>query len=299
MATKYPEHNLSYFYKYYSVNTAKTVLSKKTLQYTPPLSFNDPFDIQTDLYFDFSHEDFVKKFFPRFLNILKGKEQSSYNLPFYIPQMPSLDWETLPNNTSQKIMDILQELFSKIQNYYNIHWKSMLPKVRVFCVSEINDNILMWSHYAENHEGVCIKLKVIPENDNHLCAAKKVIYTKTPPSITNVFNQLTIDDWIDIFLGQSQQNDTSDFLRFVLFKSCIWSYEKEWRVWFPSEIEQPSKPFYQKLDKDELDSIYFGCKCKEEDIFEIRSLAKDFNPETCFYRGKKDKTKYKINFEKI
>ena len=78
----------------------------------------------------------------------------------------------------------------------------MLPKLRVFCVSEVNDNILMWSHYAQYHRGVCIRLRVMPEVDNALCAAKKVIYTESPPSIPRVFENLSLDDWIDLFLGK-------------------------------------------------------------------------------------------------
>lgn len=299
MSTNYPEHNIPFFYKYYSAETAKIVLSNKTLRYSSPMSFNDPFDIQTELYFNFNIDDFAKRFFPKFQRILRGEDWSSAKLPFYLPKIPSLEWESLPKDVSQQMIQILLELMTKTQNDYNEHWRSLLPKLRVFCISEINDSILMWSHYAQYHYGVCFKLRVIPESDNHLCAAKKVIYTETPPSVSTVFENLSIDDWVDIFLGKGKNRETSDFTRFVLFKSCFWSYEKEWRVWFPSEIEQYSKPFYMKLNENELDTIFFGCNCKKEDVKEIQKLAKAHNPGISFYQGIKDTRKYKINFAKL
>jgi hypothetical protein len=35
----------------------------------------------------------------------------------------------------------------------------------VFTLSESNSNILMWSHYADNHMGFCIEFSRTSEND--------------------------------------------------------------------------------------------------------------------------------------
>jgi len=32
-------------------------------------------------------------------------------------------------------------------------------KTRVYCLSEIVDSVLMWSHYADSHRGICVVLK--------------------------------------------------------------------------------------------------------------------------------------------
>ena len=45
-----------------------------------------------------------------------------------------------------------------------LEWSAAQHKLcehyRYFCVSEKWDNILMWSHYSEEHKGFCISLKI-------------------------------------------------------------------------------------------------------------------------------------------
>ena len=50
---KYPEHDREYFYKFASMDTARLILENGNSRYSSPASFNDPFDIQTELYFNF------------------------------------------------------------------------------------------------------------------------------------------------------------------------------------------------------------------------------------------------------
>lgn len=49
--------------------------------------------------------------------------------------------------------------------------------VRVVCLSEVYDSMLMWSHYAQNHTGYCIEYD-FEENDMFYRHLYPVIYTK-------------------------------------------------------------------------------------------------------------------------
>ena len=62
--------------------------------------------------------------------------------------------------------------YEKTRHNYNAEWLKTLKAMRIFSVSIKNDNILMWSHYSQNHTGVVFKLKVLPEIDNYLCIAE-------------------------------------------------------------------------------------------------------------------------------
>ncbi len=46
-------HERRYFYKYVSANTAKIILSTRTLRWSSPVLFNDPFDVTQELRLNF------------------------------------------------------------------------------------------------------------------------------------------------------------------------------------------------------------------------------------------------------
>jgi hypothetical protein len=80
-------------------------------------------------------------------------------------------------------------------------------KLRVSCFTEDGNNSLMWSHYAENHTGVCLKFE--PAEDPIL---DKVLF---PVKYT--------DELIDA-------KNISDFSKSLLTKLRTWEIEKEWRI---------------------------------------------------------------------
>ncbi len=62
-------------------------------------------------------------------------------------------------------------------------WHTFRQNLRVFCVSEINDDLLMWAHYSDCHRGAVFKLKCIPELDGPLCAAVPILYQDELPIV--------------------------------------------------------------------------------------------------------------------
>ena len=51
-------HDKEYFYKYLTAETALKILQNRTLKYSSPVTFNDPFDSQTRMDFDFEMSEF-------------------------------------------------------------------------------------------------------------------------------------------------------------------------------------------------------------------------------------------------
>jgi hypothetical protein len=85
--------------------------------------------------------------------------------------------------------------------------------------SEVNDSILMWSHYAENHKGVCIEygFKNAPDLsiENHLYPVRyeqRMVKIDLHDEFDNIYTPLIA----------------------AIVKSDSWSYEKEWRIVIPS-----------------------------------------------------------------
>ena len=70
----YPNHSKTRFFKYTSSPTAIKILETATVRYSSPLLFNDPFDIQSGLHFDFDIEAFPDKL----LNHIKQLVESEH-----------------------------------------------------------------------------------------------------------------------------------------------------------------------------------------------------------------------------
>jgi len=61
----YPKHNKAHFYKYTSACSAVKILESSTFLYRSPLQFNDPFDVQSGLHFDFALDSLPDKILGR------------------------------------------------------------------------------------------------------------------------------------------------------------------------------------------------------------------------------------------
>jgi len=119
-----------------------------------------------------------------------------------------------------------------------------LIKFGVFCTSgEKHNDILLFSHYADKHTGLCLVFQVDTER----------IIAETS------------------FLGFSERvNYVQDFPKFdgtnihhlPKTKYFVWEYEDEYRVLADLE-SRPSK--FRSFEKDELVEVRFGLEMKEQD----------------------------------
>ena len=117
-------------------------------------------------------------------------------------------------------------------------------RYRVYCLTTEPADTLMWSHYAENHTGICLEFRC----DNAvLSSALKVRYCKTYPPL----------DLAD--------NDPQTALLPLLAKAKDWSYEDEYRLIAQEEsaaLNRDSliaKNNLLRLPDDVLTSIIVGC----------------------------------------
>lgn len=100
----------------------------------------------------------------------------------------------------------------------------------IISLSETNDNMLMWAHYADNHKGMCIGL------DEDFAAHKIDKPFSEPPMPLPVAygkNRLDLDKRISI---DKFPNDL--YMAHILNKFDKWEYEKEKRVLIPIHLAE-------------------------------------------------------------
>ena len=109
---------------------------------------------------------------------------------------------------------------------------------RYFCLTPHYDNLLMWSHYADSHRGICIGFDIDHEHDfdsinSVFGSASCITYTKLYPKIS----MLELMRWMD--MSQFVIPEEYDFVEGILkrltyTKGSAWEYENEIRYSQPS-----------------------------------------------------------------
>ena len=130
---EYPK--IVHLYKYYSYNrNSLSVLINKKVWFSKPASLNDPFDLGIDFVNYISSIDFDYK-----IEVLKKQPGISRERKNELNEMR--ERERLSPDAQARVGG-WEEANNKL--------REDLKNSGVFCMSELNDNILMWSHYADN-----------------------------------------------------------------------------------------------------------------------------------------------------
>ena len=74
-------------------------------------------------------------------------------------------------------------------------------------------------------------------------------------------------------------------------KSCDWEHEEEWRI-----LLLGGNRIKLKIPQGIIKKIYFGVWCDEKKIEECKEIALTSNPKIIFYRAKKKKDKFGLDF---
>ncbi|MDO6803949.1 DUF2971 domain-containing protein [Wenyingzhuangia sp. 1_MG-2023] len=141
--------------------------------------------------------------------------------------------------------------------------KDSLNKFSFCSLSEEPDNILMWSHYANNHKGIVVGFDFPDLKNCH--SLQKVKYSDNLPS----FDIKTYAK----FLIKQNSSFLNDIFQDFSIKSSHWSYEKEWRIW-------RDKSSYLIFKPENIKEVHFGVNTLPETkaiVVELMNyLNKDF-----------------------
>ena len=286
------------FFKYATPGATVAILESGKVRYSSPLTFNDPFDVQCGLHFDFD----IRTLHDKVIDKLEVLASSSTEPPVdpediwgkvvlearrYFPKhgFPKTRWREL---TSRSFQD-LESTIRQTQEDYRRHWsEKLLPGLRVFCVSEERDNLLMWAHYAQAHRGAVLEFWSLPEEDNPLSVAEPIEYLDHPPPF------FTEAEWIDDFMGIKKLNSSALYRKYAYAKSRYWEYEKEWRVWYP--FSTTGKYDYTPINPKELRAVYLGCQAEPDFKSKVLEQVKIKFREARVYQAKKSESHYRLEY---
>lgn len=294
--SKYREHDRTHFFKYLPLQAVRSVLCTQKLRYSSPLRFNDPLDVPEELEFAFTDQELQDAASIEFVNRLEQGNES-----IGPPGGPA---DTLLKLVAQTDEELRLHLVNEMRDFrpeytgtgldeFRTLWKNQVPTLRILCLSEVNDNLAMWNHYADEYRGAVLRFECADELDSALLLARPVQYSERPLDITSK------DVWTKIILDYDEEHLQRLFVDSWHHKTPEWGYEREWRVvGFAREGEIGHFADYG-FHSQELSEVYLGPHVTSEDERVILSLLRGELAHAIAFRGEFDKINRRIVFEQI
>lgn len=200
--------------------------------------FNDPYDTLVR-YDEESIIQYVKLMTSRdFLEGLKKWFATGNDLSDEVKRV-------LPNGMVESIKENLIAVndFSELENSIEKSRRNFIAQVETFfpilsemckkystiaCFSESIESILMWSHYANSHQGFALEYNFRPTLEKPI---KNVgIYPVVYDDVRQDISQYMIWSFVRMMGIQAANPDCNMYLKIALHKSSVWAYEQEWRM---------------------------------------------------------------------
>jgi hypothetical protein len=227
-----------YHYQPYNAEHLRDLLSENRIYCSRPANLNDPWDCQPWFHEDSLNDPAKLDEFLKFANsrLAPGQKMSKKQIAAArkcFEENPELLRETLNKSAANAFQNIPQT------------W-------RISCLTPDPRSILMWSHYAQNHHGICLEFSTA----NPLFgSAEAVEYESAYPRWTP---QSCVEG--------------ADNRRVFLTKSDAWKYEQEFRIIaFDEKIDDEYKAHplavrdgFLKLPPKALMAIIVGCNGSHE-----------------------------------
>jgi hypothetical protein len=235
----------------------KRTILENELFFAAPSSFNDPFDCYPAFDFDATVTEMVN-YYIRPLRRLA-------------PQASEIE---LIHEALAKVHDpVRSPLAGEMQaSIQTLHAEHITKTIGVLCLSKQHDEILMWSHYANFHRGICLQFDA---SHAYFENAHEVRYHAKRPRV-NPFRDTTIQMMDAALLAKAEQ----------------WRYEEEWRL-----IHYQNGPGVRKFPPEALTGILLGARITQEDERKVKDWVSDRHYPTQLFRAVQSDTAYSLRIE--
>ena len=191
------------------------------------------------------------------------------------------------NGTNQQL--IVNEHLNNVCMCVDHIKKSIRHNVKIICFSEVYDSILMWSHYANNHQGYILVYDIddLKSADRYASESLSINNKTRLEKVSYVTRQIDLTDDVENFVRYNMLETLGDIkpppfsisqytLRQAISqKSIEWRYEQEWRL-IPRVIDlQNESPltYISCMPK----AVILGAQCNLKDSEQITSIARNIH----------------------
>jgi hypothetical protein len=285
-------------FKYTTADAAKKIFVTGCVRCAPLSEFNDPFDGQMIELHDYTPDEFFDALEVKLLDVLRTGHlveprkgdvfiEALTNLArlYQEGRIPGLSPEgftemmlsmarqkTLTNNSERQI-----QIFSRLAGF-----------LHVFCMSDRHNELLMWSHYADQHRGVVLEFNASETCKSFFGDARPIDYTSEPN------RRVTAAEVCKSLLGPF---DGERWMHASLYtKSYHWSYEREWRAVVKKNVVKLDENNLASIEMHDVVALYLGVRIRSDDEHEFRRIVQDRYPWITVYKGRRHDYNYEIEF---
>ena len=162
-----------------------------------------------------------------------------------------------------------------------------MKKWGICCFSAVRDNILMWSHYANKHQGFCLEF-ANERNDERFGVELRDDGQYEEPMVSAPLQV----EYSDIYPVANLIHDNVS-KEIFLTKAKEWAYEEEWRLIVPHQLGTWQFP------SQYLTGVIFGCRMSDEHKEMIREWRRHREPAISYYEARESEDSYTVNIVEI
>jgi len=222
-------------YRYTTAKRAICVLKSMRIYFPQPASFNDPFDCAIDFDKEITAADLIQSSFLTY----QARGHSWPAIKEILDQWIQDDG-TVTKTKQQEMLGVAQEFVDKN------------AEMGVLSLSETPLSPLMWAHYADMHQGVCLGFARSPANtlgDDDITS---------PVSYSDIYPRVRFSEIL--------KRDGSIHKKIFFTKAREWAYEREWRLLADKGGELKKVP-------GEVSEVILGCRIAPADSEAIVNIC--------------------------
>lgn len=236
-----------------SLKWTRELILQGKLWFPSPLDFNDPFDTLPDIRIEGTRDQLQRR----------------------VRRLVRSNRPDLPRGARLELSEyIISKGLPAMRAYLEDAVRQTASELAVCSYTTRVDDILMWSHYADQHRGICVRMST--RSPFFMTSLPfPVRYQETRPAI----------DWM------ADELDT-ELIDILVTKASLWKHEREWR-----QLEKG--PGIRRLPDRTLEAIYLGCRISSEDRQLVLQWVKDLTWPVEIHAAKPSRSAFALEFERL
>jgi hypothetical protein len=280
--------------KYTSRRVGRIILENRTLRWSTPGTLNDPYDMQFDLHIEADREAVKRLALEKLWDAHYGLQPAPVGNPLglliraFRGIFPQLTREEFDGQYGDAIDEGRARMERALPTFQQ-EVRSQISRSKILCLSELADSAPMWAYYAEQHQGLVLRFKSVPELDSPWVTARPIQYHANMPRL------LDADFLADLSSGRATLEPMTILNRLIYTKSIEWAHEREWHI-FSGEGRNANAPFEDiPFHELELEEVVLGCRMPAQDRAAFSRLIEERYPQAQVSQVRRSERDFRLN----
>lgn len=244
---------------------ARNTIVSSMVYFQTPNKFNDPFDCKTSFHYGRATDSAWQRHYTNAIRT-QNPRKSEQEIRALVESAMKHEFHKEPTFRENELMRFQAVLSNSVK------------KLGILCMSEINDDILMWSHYSDGHRGICLQFD--KKQLQKYFYVEKVQYRSPYP---------TFKEFLDLV-------DNNQLHKLLMFKSDHWEYECEWRAIHNIHRNEAR---LLRLAPGILTGVILGCHMSDRNRAFIEEWVKSMGNTLHLYEARRNLSSYGVRIFRV